>query len=76
MDAQEVTMEERMELLGQTVTLEQRVFHQAWREYNRSVGFKDAVSVMDNRDIRLMEHFFRAGQQAISVPVFRRLHRS
>ncbi len=71
----EVTWEERMEMTGQTVIPEERAFHQAWRTYNRSVGFGQAVGVMDERDIKLMHHFFQAGQQIPTVPVFHRSYK-
>ena len=60
---QEVTMEERMRMMGQTVTDEDRAFHEAWRTYNRSVGIRAGVSVADHREIGIMRAFFNAGKQ-------------
>ena len=60
-EAREVTMEERLEMVGEEVTDEDREFYETWRSFNRRIGFKQAVSVADHREIDLMKTFWKAG---------------
>lgn len=60
-ELQELTAEERLEMMGEKVSDADRAFHQTWRAFNRRVGFQNAVSVVDYREIDIMKAFWQAG---------------
>ena len=48
----EVPMEERMAIMGETVTDDDRAFHAARRTFNVSVGIERAVDILSMREMR------------------------
>lgn len=59
---QEVTAKERAALMGYEFNEEEQEFEECWRTFNQRVLFKDAVSVIDTREIDLMWTFWKAGK--------------
>lgn len=60
---EEITLAERLRLMGEEVSAENESFYAAWATFNRSVGLLEGVSVVDKKEISLMRAFWNAGRE-------------